>query len=114
MRTSGRRTESGVLLEAFKWTVSAGTRVLPAERGDPIQIGAQWRSESTDPRAAAQRLDLNEALWNRASSRNVGGHWPTNVLQSRLPASHRVAEAAMDAIAAQYQLDWGMLSVSVK
>jgi hypothetical protein len=53
-------------------------------------------------------------LWNRASNRNVGGHWPTKALQSRLPASQSVADAAIEAIAAQYQADWGMLSVIVK
>jgi len=58
--------------------------------------------------------ELLTNLWNRASSRNVGGHWPTKVLQSRLPASQSVADAAMEAIAAQYQADWGMLSVIVK
>src|SRR5215207_5604044 len=62
----------------------------------------------------AQRRCLSDELWNRASSRNVGGHWPTNVLQWRLPASHNVAEMPMEANAAQYQPAGGMLSVSVK
>ena len=39
----------------------------------------------------------------------MGGHWPTNVLQWRWPASQSVV-AAMYAIAAEYQADWGMPS----
>jgi hypothetical protein len=36
------------------------------------------------------------------------------VLQFRLPVSHRAAEIATEAIAAQYQPSSGMLSVSLK
>jgi hypothetical protein len=88
-----------------------GAQVLLVNARGPVR-GRRRRGAGL--RAVDQRRGPGKDLWNRASSRNVGGHWPTNVLQSRLPASHRVAETATEAIAAQYQAAPGMLSVSVK
>jgi hypothetical protein len=53
-------------------------------------------------RAAAQRRDLNKACGKgRVAETSVAT--VTNVLEWRLPRSHRLAEAAMDIIASQYQ-----------
>src|SRR5260370_42259494 len=49
-------------------------------------------------------------LWNMPKRRNVGGHCPTKVLQSRFPARNKVAETRLDATAAQYQTTPGAWS----
>src|ERR1700686_3811480 len=53
-------------------------------------------------------------LWNRLIRRKVGGHWPTKMLQSRLPSKNRLAETMIDPRAAQYQTSSGTWSVTRK
>ena len=88
------------------WFQTRTRRTLSARRGR--------RNAQRHAGPSAQRRGPCNDVWNNASSRNVGGHWPTKVLQSRLPASQSVADTAMEAIAAQYQVACGTLSVTVK
>jgi hypothetical protein len=53
-------------------------------------------------------------LWNIPKRRNVGGHWPTKMLQSRLPTRNSIADAMIEPRAAQYHTSSGTWSVARK
>jgi hypothetical protein len=65
-------------------------------------------------RACYYECKRRRTLWKRLNNRNVGAHCPTKMLQSRLLAENKIAEARIEPRAAQYHTSSGTLSVMRK